>query len=107
MKISIYSQTGKPTDVDAAMEFEKEFKAEYDRLWELKKSEIITIDEMRIKLGELDEFLKSKYKMDKVIDMPKTGKAWKDLVLAIGYPITIAVKEEDHKLALFIMDSEY
>jgi hypothetical protein len=51
--------------------------------------------------------LKSKYKMDKVIDMPKTGKAWKDLVLAIGYPITIAVKEEDHKLALFIMDSEY
>lgn len=107
MKLKIYSQTGKPTNLEEAKAYETEFKAEYDKLWEAKQSGKITIDDMRLALDEVDKKLQSKYKMFIEVQMPKSGKQWKELIMNMEAPITIAITEENKELALFLMDSQY
>lgn len=107
MKIKVYSQTGKPTDVDSALAYEKEFKDEYDRLWALKQESKLTLDEMREALVALDQSLKSKYPMFKEVPLPKSGKQWKTFIMEMGVPLTIAITEETKELAVFLMDAQY
>lgn len=107
MKIKVYSQTGKPTDAKAAKKYQDEFRDKYDELWEKKTNGKINIDEFKAELAEFESELKSRYPMFLQIDMPKSGKAWKELIMAFECPVTLAITEEDHKLALFLMDSGY
>lgn len=107
MKIKVYSQTGKPTDIEAAKAYEKDFKKRYDELWEKRQSGEITIDEMRLSLDSVDKELREKHPMFIEYDLPKSGKKWKEFIMSFGCPVTIAITEEDKKLALFLMDSQY
>jgi len=107
MKIKVYSQTGKPTDIDSALEYEKEFKARYDLLWDKKQKGEISIDDMRLELDNVDKELKSKYPMYKEVPMPKSGKQWKNMIKEFECPVTLAITEEGHELALFLMDAGY
>lgn len=107
MKIKVYSQSGKPTNIEDALAYEKDFKAGYDKLWTKKEAGEINIDEMKAGLDELDKELKGKYVMYSEIPLPKSGKAWRELIMGFECPVTLAITEEDHKLALFLMDSSY
>ena len=107
MKIKLYSQTGKPTDVEAAKAYEQEFKDCYDRLWERKEAGEVSIDDMKDELAAVDAMLHEKYPMFLEVEMPKNGKAWKAFIMKYESPITIAIAEHDKKLALFLMDAEY
>lgn len=107
MKIKLYSQTGKPVNIENAKAFEEEFKNQYDVLWTKKEKGDISLDDMKIELDKLDKHLSSKYPMHVLVDMPNGGKKWKNLVLYYGFPITIAVTQETKELALFLMDATY
>lgn len=107
MKVKIYSQSGKPTNVEHAQAFESEFKKCYDELWESKQAGKITIDEMKLKLDEVDKELRAKYTMFMEVDLPTSGKQWKKLIMDFGVPVTVAITEQDYKLAIFLMDSQY
>ena len=114
MKIKVYSQTGKPTDVKQALQYEKDSKKLYDRLYEKydwtglgKDERDYKIKMFETELGEREKVLKSNYDMYITVDMPKSGKAWKDLIMSFGCPVTIAITEQDKKLALFLMDAQY
>lgn len=107
MKLKVYSQTGKPTDPESAKAYEAEFKAKYDELWEARQSGKIGLDQMKVELDKVDRGLRSRFPMFMVEDMPRSGKQWKDLIIKYGCPVTLAITEEDHKLALFLMDAEY
>lgn len=107
MKVKVYSQTGKPTDIDSAIAYEKEFKEAYDALWERKQADKITIEDMKIELEKLDKVLKTKYPMFKEVSLPKSGKQWKAFIMEMGVPLTIAITEENKELAIFLMDAQY
>lgn len=107
MKVKLYSQSGKPVDLEAAKAFEETFKAEYDKLWAKKTSGEITLDEMREQLAAVEAELTLKYPMYKEVNMPKSGKQWKELIMACECPVVLAITQETKELALFKMDSEY
>lgn len=107
MKLKVYSQSGKPTNVEHAEAFESEFKKCYDELWESKQAGKITIDEMKLKLDAVDKELRAKYIMFMEVNMPTSGKKWKELIMGFGVPVIVAITEQDHKLAIFLMDSAY
>ena len=107
MKVKVYNQSGKPMSIEMALEYEKEFKAEYDVLWNKKLEQEITVDQMREALGELDKKLQSKYPMYDEVELPKTVKQFKNLIMSYQCPITIAITQETKELALFVMDSQY
>ena len=113
MKIKVYSQTGKPTDVKQVKKYEKEFKQLYDKLWEqyglrdLSYDKDKRINEFKKSLEIEEKVLKSNYDMYMTVEMPKSGKAWKKLIMDFECPVIIAITEQDKKLALFLRDAEY
>ena len=106
-KVSLMTQSGKPVDMNSALEYEKAFKLEYDRLWELKQDGKINIDQMRIALGEVDKSLADKYPMNVKVSVPKSDRAWKELILALECPVIVAVASDTEEVVMIKMDSEY
>lgn len=114
MKVKVYSQSGKPTNMELAIKYEKDFKSLYDELYEKHNWEGLEKDErdrkinmFKEELSEQENILRSKYDMYKVVELPKSGKAWDKLIRDFGCPMTIAITAEDKKLALFLMDAGY
>jgi hypothetical protein len=107
MKLKLYSQSGKPTDIEAADAYAQEFKEEYDKLWARKEDGELTLGDMREELEKVDKMLAEKYPMYSSVEMPRSGKQWKELIMACECPVILAVTEETKELALFKMDSEY
>ena len=108
MKVRIYNQSGLPIHKDKLLQYEKEFKGTYDRLWASHKAGEISIEEMKMSLAELDKELGLKYPMFEEIELPKSGKGWADLLLKYGCgSLTLGFDEERGKLTLILMDSAY
>ena len=84
-----------------------DFKDKYDELWKQVEAKEISIEDMKQHLAELDEVLKSKYPMYKEVPMPKSGKQWKEFIMEMGTPVTLAITQETEELAIFLMDAQY
>jgi hypothetical protein len=93
--------------MDAAKLYEQEFKDGYDVLWSEKESGALSLDEMRLKLIDLETALGSKYPLYKEVVMPKSGKQWKELIMASECPLVVAIAAESGELTLFKMDADY
>ena len=107
MKIKLYNQSGKPVSYENAKSYEDDFKVSYDTLWASYEAKDITLDDFKAELAKLDSLLSKKYPMFENVELPSSGKQWKNLQIKYGYPIIIAIAQETKELVLFLMDSQY
>lgn len=123
MKIRTCRYSGLPVDVSSMKAFDEEFKAGYDAA-EAKntldtrtpeqlaeggetalKFKPLNMEAMQKDLAALDETLRLKYKVEGEDTLPKTLKAWNDLIKKYEAPIMIANSASNpEELVLVIVD---
>lgn len=106
MKLQLVRMSGRPVSMQNLAEYDAEFKAEYDKILEAHSPDMLTVHQ---KLKELDEVLNNKWKLVEQQEIPKSAKAWKQLLEQYDCPVMIAQSAEEGqvgKLVMVIMDSQ-
>lgn len=106
-KIKIYNESGRPVEAGQLEAHETEFKSEFDKLWALKESGSLLIEDFKIELDKVDKRLRSKYRMYKVEELPKSKKGWVGLLAQYGATVKIGVTEENGEVIIILEDSLY
>ena len=83
--VTIIKQSGNPVDESEAKKFLDEWKEGFDKLFDAK-GDMAVISE---KAKAFEKELLKKYKIEKKVDLPKSMKAWKQLL-------------EDHKRGILV-----
>jgi polyhydroxyalkanoate synthesis regulator phasin len=83
--VTIIKQSGNPVDESEAKKFLDEWKEGFDKLFDAK-GDMAVVSE---KAKAFEEELLKKYKVEKQVDLPKSMKAWKQLL-------------EDHKSGIMV-----
>jgi hypothetical protein len=74
--VTIIKQSGNPVDEGDAKEFLKEWKEGFDKLFDAEGDMAIVTK----KAQAYEEELMKKYKVEKSVELPKSMKAWKQLL---------------------------
>lgn len=113
-KVQIIKQSGKPVDAEDARKFDEEFRVLYDKSESkaeslLKKprfasKHVMQLIERYLRFSE--HLLNKKYNQDSFVQLPKTAKAWRDLISKHdNIPIMVAKRSDKKATVLVIMDS--
>ena len=102
MKLRLARMSGKPVSVKNLEAYTTEFKTRYDEILEKHGKDMLTVHQEILKL---DEELTGKWKQIEVETLPKSAKAWRDLIDKFQAPIMLARSSENvDELVLVIMD---
>jgi len=74
--VTIIKQSGNPVDESEAKKFLDEWKEGFDKLFD-EKGDMAIVSE---KAKSFEEELLKKYKVEKQVNLPKSMKAWKQLL---------------------------
>ena len=74
--VTIIKQSGNPVDEGDAKEFLKEWKDGFDKLFDAEGDMAIVTE----KATKYEQELMKKYKIEKSVELPKSMKAWKNLL---------------------------
>tara|TARA_R110002153_G_scaffold75413_3_gene195119 strand:+ start:3996 stop:4304 length:309 start_codon:yes stop_codon:yes gene_type:complete len=74
--VTIIKQSGNPVDESDAKKFLDEWKSGFDKLFDAEGDMAIVTE----KAQAYEEELMKKYKVEEVVDLPKSMKAWKNLL---------------------------
>ena len=74
--VTIIKQSGNPVDESEAKKFLDEWKEGFDKLFDAKGDMAIVSE----KAKAFEEELLKKYKVEKQVNLPKSMKAWKELL---------------------------
>jgi hypothetical protein len=113
MKLQLYRQSGGIIDVSIQEKYDEAFKAFYDkadfRAREIHNNNIYSdgyaiLMQRFLRYGERQLF--KAFNQDVEVELPKTAKAWTDLIAKYqDTPIMLARTTDGKKLVLVIMDS--
>jgi hypothetical protein len=98
--VTIIKQSGKPIDEGEAEKFMEEWKDGFDKLFE-SETDMETVSK---KAEAYEEKLRKKYDLEKVIQVPKSMKAWKDLLEEHNSSIMVDIHAKTGKLLFIILD---
>jgi hypothetical protein len=96
-------QSGLPVKVSKLNEYQVEFKSRFDELKALHGSEMLGLQK---DLELLDQEMQKKYEIEEQWVLPKSFKAWRDLVDIHG-PFLVTVNKHTGELILIIIDQEF
>ena len=98
--VTIIKQSGNPVDEGDAKKFLDEWKEGFDKLFSAG-GDMANVTE---KADAYEEKLREKYNLEKVIQVPKSMKAWKDLLKEHNSSIMVDVHIKTGKLLFIILD---
>jgi len=98
--VTIIKQSGNPVDSEEAAAYHKEWKEGFDKLLDIKGDMAIVSE----KAKEYEEELIKKYKIERSVDLPKSMKAWKNLLEKHHSGIMVDVHSKTGELMLVILD---
>lgn len=102
MKLRLARMSGRPVSAENLAQYETEFKARYDQILEQHGQDMLTVHQELLKL---DEELQGKWQRIEVEALPKSAKAWHELLEKFDAPVMLAKSSENVKeLILVIMD---
>lgn len=100
--MKLQRMSGKPVYQDELEAYTNEFRVEYDKAEAVHQKDMVGLNEAIIKF---EKELQAKYKLVVDMKLPKSAKAWKELIVQIGAPILVAVSaEEGNEVIAVIMD---
>ena len=103
--VTISRQSGKPVDSEDVQKYEDEWKEGFDDLFGAHQDDMKTMEE---KSNEFEERLQAKYKISQKIKLPKSIKAWKELMDEHGKDIMLALDKDGKNLHVILLDlNEY
>ena len=104
MKVKMIRQSYTPVKDSVNKEMMDEYKLNYDKLTELHGTDM---QSLHSSIEELIGDLRSKYedRLSEYIDMPKSGKQWKQLLDQYG-AVIVGSHVDTGELLLIIMDEE-
>ena len=98
--VTIIKQSGNPVDEGDAKAFLEEWKEGFDKLFEADGDMAIVTE----KAQEYEEELMKKYKIERTIELPKSMKAWKNLLEKHHSGIMVDVNAKTGELMFVILD---
>ena len=98
--VTIIKQSGSPVDEKEAEKFIEEWKEGFDKLFEAGGDMPTVTEEAK----KFEEKLRKKYDLEKVIQVPKSMKAWKDLLEEHNSSIMVDIHAKTGKLLFIILD---
>lgn len=102
MKLRLARMSGRPVSVENLAQYESEFKIRYDEILAQHGQDMLTVHQ---ELRKLDEELQGKWQRIEVEALPKSGKAWLELLKKFEAPVMLAKSSENvDELVLVIMD---
>lgn len=105
MKVKVFRTSGNPVNPEKAAEYQEEWKSGFDNIWE---DESKRVDEKQMLLDSFEKSLRDKYN-DLTVEtwsLPKTGKAWKDIMSDYGN-VMLTTNVENGELLLVINDMPF
>lgn len=102
MKLRLARMSGKPVSQENLEAYTMEFKEKYDKILEIHGKDMLSVHQEVLKL---DQELHSKWQNIEVEQLPKSARAWRDLITKFGSPLMLALSSENpDELVLVIMD---
>ena len=98
--VTIIKQSGNPVDEGDAKKFLDEWRAGFDRLFEAGGDMHTVTEQAR----EYEAELMKKYKIETSVELPKSMKAWKNLLDQHHSGIMVDVNSKTGDLMLVILD---
>jgi len=98
--VTIIKQSGNPVDEGDAKAFLKEWKAGFDKLFEVEGDMAVVTE----KAQAYEEELMKKYDIEKNVELPKSGKEWKELLDQHHSGIMVDVHVKTGELMFIILD---
>lgn len=107
MKVDIYRQSGLPIYGEDITAFRNEFREAYDDIFAAVEKKEKTPQEAQKAIEDMETEARAKYKTMDTIDLPNSGAKWKALQMAVEAPVMVAVRQDDEKVCLIIMDNGF
>lgn len=105
MKLQIMRATGAPITLKNIEAYDLEFKARYDVILSECGSDMPTVQVM---VQALQDELQQKYEIIGDEILPKSAKAWHELITKYGAPLMLAQSAENPKeMVMVIMDQPF
>lgn len=105
MKLRLIRYSGLPVSKENLAQYDAEFKAAYDKIQEEHGQDMLAV---HTALQELDKQLSSKWSSIEAASIPKSAKAWKNLLAEYDCPIMLARSQENpEELVFVIMDMPF
>ena len=98
--VTIIKQSGNPVDEGDAKEFLKEWKDGFDKLFDAEGDMAIVTE----KAAKYEQELMKKYKIEKSVELPKSMKAWKQLLEQHHSGIMVDQNHKTGDLMFVILD---
>jgi len=98
--VTIIKQSGNPVDEGDAKEFLKEWKDGFDKLFDAEGDMAIVTE----KATKYEQELMKKYKIEKSVELPKSMKAWKQLLEQHHSGIMVDQNHKTGDLMFVILD---
>ena len=98
--VTIIKQSGNPVDEGDAKKFLKEWKDGFDKLFDAEGDMAIVTE----KAAEYEQELMKKYKIEKSVELPKSMKAWKQLLEQHHSGIMVDQHSKTGELMFIILD---
>ena len=98
--VTIIKQSGNPVDESEAKKFLDEWKEGFDKLFDAKGDMAIVSE----KAKAFEEELLKKYKIEKQVNLPKSLKAWKELLENHKSGIMVDIHAKTGDLIFVILD---
>ena len=98
--VTIIKQSGSPVDLKDAEKFKEEWKEGFDKLFEAEGDMAIVTE----KAKAYEEGLIKKYKIERSVELPKSMKAWKNLLEKHHSGIMVDVNAKTGELMFVILD---
>ena len=98
--VTIIKQSGSPVDLKDAEKFKEEWKEGFDKLFDAEGDMAIVSE----KAQAFEKELMKKYKVERSIELPKSLKAWKQLLEDSQGGIMVDVHSKTGELMFVILD---
>lgn len=103
MKIRLMRQSGDPTNVEDRDAFQAAFREMYDKAAERAGLDMLKLNRM---VSFCERLLVKKHNKEVLVDMPKSAKAWTNLISKYDdVPILVARTADGKEIVLVIMDA--
>ena len=98
--VTIIKQSGNPVDEDVTKKFLDEWKEGFDNIFDAKGDMAVVTE----KAKEFEEELLKKYKIEKQVNLPKSLKAWKELLENHKSGIMVDIHAKTGEIMFVILD---
>ncbi|MBK9292813.1 MAG: hypothetical protein IPM52_14490 [Bacteroidetes bacterium] len=104
MKLKIFRMSGLPVQPEALEQYKAEFTSGFDAAKAECGNDMLALQG---KLQTLEDALVAKYSVVGEVELPKTGKAWRELLQAYSAPVMVAQSSQNtDEYVLVIVDTQ-